>query len=69
MEKHVSRSSGIVRSSGGRWKKRTVKTVRFNQSPVMLSTDRGVTAVKPGDGDIDMAAAVLNEFAIENCTG
>ena len=66
MQKHVSDPSGIVRSSGGRWKKRTFKTVRSNQCPVMTSTEMGVTEVKPRDGDMDMAPAVLDEVAIEN---
>ena len=64
----VEHVSGIVRSPGGRWKKRTVKTVRFDQSPATISTAMGATTVKPSDGDIDMAAVVLNEVAIENYT-
>ena len=64
----MENSSGILRSPGGRWKKRTVKTVRFDQSPATMSTVLGATTVKSNDGDIDMATVVLNEFAIENYT-
>ena len=65
-EKHVSDSPGIARSPSGRWKRKAVKTVRFDQSPATCSACSCLA--KPGDGDIDLATAVLHEVAIENYT-
>ena len=37
-----------------------------DHSPVMVSPDAGATSVKPNDGDIDMATAVLSDAARED---